>query len=221
MDLNTATQHLESWAFSDIQNFWGHIASTDHLVQIYENDNVLMNTLEGFVGDGFIRDQCAIIIATPEHLQNLDERLARQGFNDEELKATSQFITATVEDALQAIMVNNKLDKILFESFVAGLMNKAAACNKKIRVYGEIVGELWRNGLHDATIQLEKMWHTLQQKNSFCLFCAYPQRDFKHDDHRSINMICNTHSKVIDGSARPSTEIYYMDAGKHHSKPVS
>ncbi len=90
-------------------------------------------------------------------------------------------------------------------------MAKAQQNSSKVRVFGEIVAVLWDQGLTGATVQLEYLWHRLLNKDPFCLYCAYPKSGFTQNATTSIDTICKAHSKVIDGSARPSTELYYMN----------
>ena len=205
------TQHPAAWANADIQNFWGEIAPCDHLVQIYESEKVFIKTLEGFVGDGFLRGEAVIVIGSDPHLAILEDRLIDQGFDLDILRAADQFITMKIEEATHAFMVNDWPDETLFFKFVSTLMERAMKNSSKVRVFGEIVADLWEKGMIGATVHLETLWHRLQDQENFCLFCAYPKSGFTQDVNESIRQICNTHSKVIDGNSRPSTEIYYQD----------
>jgi hypothetical protein len=199
------------WDNSNIQVFWGEIAPCDHLVQIYENDIIFLNTLEGFVGDGFLKNESVIVIATPEHIHNLNLRLINQGFDIDALKATDQYILMDASDAAAEFMLGDWPDDKLFTSFVSSLFARAQSGNRKVRVFGEIVSVLWHQGHTGATVQLENLWHRLQHENRFCLYCAYPKSGFTQDSNASLEKICNAHSKVIDGETRPSTEVYYIN----------
>ena len=61
--------------FPTSQVFWGEIAPCEHIAQFYENDGVLIDTLTGFVAGGLERGESTIVIATPDHLRSLEERL--------------------------------------------------------------------------------------------------------------------------------------------------
>ncbi len=200
------------WQQSNIQVFWGEIAPSDHMVQFYENDNIFLNTLEGFVGDGFIRGESVIVIATPEHLQSLNARLDSHDFDTQRLKATDQYISLDASECARELLVNGWPDEDRFKNFVSSVMARARKNGKKVRVFGEIVAVLWEQGNAGATVQLEKMWHRIQPEEGFCLYCAYPKCGFTQDVTESIDNICKSHSKVIDGFGRPSTEIYYREA---------
>ena len=199
----------KDWSSSDIQAFWGEIAPCDHLVQIYQSDRTFMNTLEGFAGDGFLKGESVVIIATPNHIEQLNKRLEVHGFDIAKLKADNQYIPLDAQDCLDSFMVNDWPDEEKFQAMVKGVMDKAAEKGRRIRAFGEMVAILWEQGKNGATVQLENLWHLLQNKQ-FCLYCAYPKSGFTQNAVESMRTICNTHSMVIDGNARPSTEIYYQ-----------
>ena len=202
-------KEVTQWEKSDRQVFWGEIAPCDHLVQIYENDAVFLQTLEGFASDGFLKGESVIIIATAQHLVLLNDRLKAQGFDLEALMGTGQYITEDAEDCLPNFMVDDWPDEQLFTSYVSALLNRAQKHNRKVRAFGEIVAVLWTQGHCGATVKLEDLWHRFQQKNLFCLYCAYPKSGFTQDAKTSINNICQSHSKIIDGRSRRSSQIFY------------
>lgn len=200
------------WKRSNLQVFWGEIAPCDHIVQIYENDNTFLDSLEGFIGSGLIAGDCIIIIATDKHLQAIDTRLRHQGFNMDLLIERDQYIGIEASELLSKFMVNNWPDEVLFYESISSLLKRAQQQKRKIRAFGEMVALLWEQGLNGATVHLESLWNQVQKKNEFTLFCAYPKIGFTQDINTSINMICCEHNKIIDGSPRPSTEIYYKTA---------
>ena len=204
--------NAETWESSNLQVFWGEIAPCDHIVQIYENDHLFLDALEGFIGSGFLAGDAVIIIATNEHRVEIKRRLTAQGFNVGLLMARDQFIVLDAEETLSKFMVNNWPDETLFVETIMSLLQRVRQTNNKIRAFGEMVALLWQQGFNGATVQLESLWNKLHKQNDFTLFCAYPKIGFTQDMHASMNKICCEHNKIIDGSPRPSTEIYYRTA---------
>ncbi len=202
---------VHDWKNSNIQVFWGEIAPNEHSVQVYENDKYFFDTLEGFVGCGFISGDSVVIIATPSHIELLNERLRKQGFDLEAMKATDQYITLDANEVLSKFLVNNWPDEKLFNDLVTQIISRAKKNDRKVRAFGEMVALLWEQGHNGATVYLENLWHELHRKESFTIYCAYPKSGFTQDVNHSIDTICNTHSKIIDGQDRPSTEIYYRN----------
>lgn len=202
---------VNDWKNSNIQVFWGEIAPSEHSVQIYEKDKYFFDTLEGFVGCGFISGDSVVIIATLSHIEILNERLRKQGFDLEAMKATDQYIILDARETLSKFLVNNWPDEKLFNDLITQIITRAKKNNRKVRAFGEMVALLWEQGHRGATVNLENLWHELHRKESFTIYCAYPKSGFAQDSNHSIDAICNTHSKIIDGQERPSTEVYYRN----------
>jgi hypothetical protein len=199
----------QDWQSSNLQVFWGDIAPCDHTVQIYENENSFLATLEGFIGSGIIAGDSVIIIATAEHLLAIEGRLRRQGFDMEYLSATDRYIALEANEMLSKFMVNGWPDEDLFFELINTVLKRAQKGDQKARAFGEMVALLWQQGFREATIQLESLWNQLHSKKEFTLFCAYSKNCFSQDLSPSIQSICSEHTKIIDGRPGPSTEIYY------------
>ncbi|HYG49780.1 MAG TPA: MEDS domain-containing protein [Flavobacteriales bacterium] len=200
---------VNEWKNSNVQVFWGEIAPCDHVVQIYENDNFFLNTLEGFAGCGLLSGDSVVIIATQNHLDSLNQRLRSQNLDLDTLIKTERYFPLEATETLSKFMVNNWPDEKLFENYVSAIITRATKGNRKVRAFGEMVAVLWAQGLNGATLRLEHMWHNLYNKKKFSLYCAYPRNGFTQGAHDSMDAICKAHTKIIDGQSHPSTEIYY------------
>ena len=203
---------VEEWETSNIQVFWGEIAPCDHLVQVYENEKIFLDTLEGFTGTGFLAKDSVVIIATSTHLDALNARLRSQGFDLSALIESDQYIPINAEDLLSIFLVDDWIDEDIFNGFITDLVSRAKKRNGKVRAFGEMVAILWDKGYCGATVHLENLWNQLHGKDQFTLFCAYPKIGFTQSANDSMDIICKQHAKVIDGHARPSTDIYYKTA---------
>lgn len=177
--------------------FWGEVAPCDHLLQIYESDDLFLRALEGFVVTGFLYGDAVIIIATSSHLEALEKRL-KEDFSIGKLKSSGQYIPVDAEEALPEFIIDDKVDENLFKIFVNNLFTKAQKDGRKVRVFGELVALLWGQGNRSATIKLEQLWDELCNSGVMCLFCAYPKSGFRQDIHDSIKEICLHHSKMIE-----------------------
>ncbi|MES2372904.1 MAG: MEDS domain-containing protein [Bacteroidota bacterium] len=189
--------------------FWGEIAPCDHVVQIYEDDTIFLDSLTGFVGGGINAGDAVIVIATAEHLKALNDRLRSHALNINCLIAENRYIPLNAEETLARFMVNNWPDEALFMETVSTLIDEAGKKNRRIRAFGEMVAILWAQGNDGATIQLEHLWNKFSKQSQFCLFCAYPKAGFIKDMNVSISDICSCHSRVLDGSKGSVTEISY------------
>ena len=205
--MNTNTD----WKQVKADIFWAEVAPCDHIVQIYESDAVFIDTLAGFVGNGINTGDCCIVIATKTHLEALSEKLANFGVRVDTLIEDKRYMPLIAEEMLSKFMVNGWPDEKLFMQTVSGIIEKCHQTNRRIRAFGEMVAILWAQGHSGATVQLEHLWNKFCEKEAFCLFCAYPKTGFTGDINLSVNHICDQHSKMISGSEKQLTEIYYRD----------
>lgn len=201
----------DEWVRTKTGTFWSEIASCDHVLQIYEDNEVFMKMLAGFVGDGINAGDCVIIIATKEHLHALENSLHDHVISIETLVSDNHYIALDAEQVLARFMRNGRPDEDLFFSFVNELIARVNYKKRKMRVFGEMVALLWAEGHHRATVKLEHLWKQFCQSEPISLFCAYPKSGFTGDAADSLQYICNSHSKVISGTEKPLTEIFYRN----------
>jgi len=182
-----------------IDVFWGEIAPCEHLVQIYEEDEVLLDTLEGFVASGIQSGDCVITIATTAHLNSLEDRLRGGGIDLDAAFERDQYIPLNAEETLAKFIVAGWPDEERFEQIISDLLARARKNGRRVRAFGEMVAVLWARGHNSATVRLEHLWHGVCQKESFSLFCAYPKCGFTTDADKSMQEICAAHSRLVPG----------------------
>ena len=219
MDTNKVKN--DGWQKSRTNVFWGEIAPTDHLVQIYEKDEILLDSLEGFVSSGFLEGDSVIIIATESHINALNDRLQLLNFNLEKLKADHQYIPLEANEVLASFMKNGWPDETLFMETVKKILSLARGkTNRKTRAYGEMVAILWAQGYNGATVHLEYLWNKFCSTEAFCLFCAYPKTGFTQDIADSIGHICSSHSMIVSGVEKSKTEVFYKKASRINANSI-
>lgn len=177
--------------------FWGEIAPNNHVLQVYVSDHELIENLESYVSSGFMVGESVIVIATPEHLRALNERLRNQRWDLFSLILQDRYIPLSAEDALDRFMINGEPDKNLFYHLLTNLLLRARKHGRGVRAFGEMVALLWSEGHARATVHLEQLWTQYCEAEQFSLFCAYPKSGFTEDIHGSLTEIINCHSKTI------------------------
>ena len=197
------------WKPCDTKVFWGEIAPCNHVLQIYEDDKVFLDSLEGFVSSGFEAGDSVIVIATAPHLIALDNLLNAHNFDTDALIASNQYIPLNAEETLAKFMVVGWPDRNLFMKLVNELIARARTNGRQVRAFGEMVAILWAQGYSGATVQIEQLWNEFCDTEAFCLFCAYPRSGFTEDATTSIMNICSAHSTMIEGSASKASELQY------------
>lgn len=179
-----------------VEFFWGEIAPSEHIVEIYEGHDSFLDSLEGFVVGGLQKTDSVILIALPSHLEALEERMRNRNLNLTELAAQDRYIALDAEVVLSKFMVDGWPNEEMFMKTITPILNRARKSGRRVRAFGEMVAVLWSEGHSGATVHLEHIWHNLCQKDGLSLFCAYPKTGFTADATASIQAICDSHSKV-------------------------
>ena len=168
-----------------------------HLVQFYETDTFLAGAVADFLLEGALKGEPMLLVVTPEHRQPFVDRLAAASVDAGAAMASGQLTVLDAAETLRTFMGEDGPDALRFERNVGERIAELAARHpgKRLRVFGEMVDLLWREGKEAAAVQLEELWNVLQQRHAFSLFCAYVIGNFLKagDQHR----VEHVHSHVL------------------------
>jgi signal transduction histidine kinase len=153
---------------------------------------------------GLAAGEPLVIVATPEHRAAFAVQLNDRGFDPQLLQETGRLTILDARETLALFMRRGEPDAELFDTSVGDVLARVQACHAAapIRVYGEMVDLLWRDGQADAALELEGLWNALARRRAFSLYCAYVMGSFyRVDGDPGIEDVCATHSHVIPESS--------------------
>jgi MEDS: MEthanogen/methylotroph, DcmR Sensory domain len=177
--------------------YWGVMPPVEHSVQIYADQSLFIEALEGFASGGLRAGEGIIVIATRIHRGALERRLSVRGFDLEQARKEDRYIAVDAAATLSQFMVNGWPDEALFKQVVTGLVRRARGNGRRVRAFGEMAAILCKQGHNRATVRLENLWNQFIDEEQFRLFCAYPRSGFTQEADESILEICSHHSRVI------------------------
>ncbi len=178
----------------------GQPAQTDHIVEFYEKEEVLFDAVAYFASHGLATGEPVILVATEAHRAALVQRLRLKGCRVESARATGQLKLLDAREALSRFMVGEEPNWEKFSSIFGELIEKSREGRReaRVRVYGEMVDLLWREGNKQAAVRLEELWNDLARLHSFSLLCSYAMGNFyKAGDEELFDKVCGTHSQVM------------------------
>jgi signal transduction histidine kinase len=188
---------IAKWNFAPGSD-WSAMSDTDHFVQFYEADGFLLNSLSGFIGSAIKSGDGAIVLATKEHRDGLDELLRANGLDVTSAKTSGRYVSLDAAETLAKFMLDGSPNTAAFNELMGGVIASVTDGRSRVRAFGEMVALLWAEGNHEGAIRLEELWNDLQTSHSFSLFCAYPMHGVGGEKFTEPHSgVCTVHSRVI------------------------
>lgn len=191
---------LESTTSIRSGTFWSQLKPGEHLLQCWNTERSLIDALEGFVSSGLREGQGVVVIATASHLHEVEKRVRLHWLDIDRARWEGRYIPLLAPETLRQFMGEDDLpDAELFNALARKLVERAGAPGRRVRLFGEMVGELWGRGNIAGAIQLENLWEKfIRREQGTPLFCAYARSVFG-DDERAFRGVCDMHTLVLPG----------------------
>jgi hypothetical protein len=185
----------------------GGIRDAWHGVQFYDDDPQLCASVSDYLAAGFAAGEAAMVVSTPEHWSAVSDQLRANGYDVDGARAEGQLITLDARETLSRFMCDSMPDENLFRATIEPQITRCTHEKVgRIRIYGEMVDLLWRDGNTPGALLLEKQWNDLHQTGAFWLFCGYVSEPLERRS-TDVQSICAAHTHVIQtrvGSAKRS-----------------
>ena len=168
-----------------------------HVVQFYEDESFLTETVAQFIGRAIVADDPVVVIATASHRDAFCGQLRKKRIDVDGLCASGQITLLDARETLAKLMVDGSPDGARFGEVIGDVLDRVGAGHdgRIIHAYGEMVDLLWRDGNRAAAIRLEELWNDLGKRRSFELLCAYVMDNFcRESDGEEFARICHLHT---------------------------
>jgi PAS domain S-box-containing protein len=174
------------------------ITGDGHYARFYRDDQALVESVAHYLAGPLGKGGAAIVIATAQHMRDLDEYWVRTGVDTSGYLARGQLILLNAADTLASFMVDGAPSPARFSATVGALVAATAHQYGRIAAFGEMVSLLWRDGNPHAAVKLEALWNELRREYGFSLLCGYSMHDCIGDAcDDAFHAICDAHSHVI------------------------
>lgn len=187
------------------------VGPRDHVVQFYGADEELAVTVGGYLAKGLRSGDGILVVATAPHRRAFAAALARAGIDPASERDAGRLLMEDAAELLDRFLVGDVLDHERFQSVASGLILRAAAGGRPVRIYAETVAVLWDAGQVGLALELEELWNGLGAQLPFSLLCAYPSRLMTGAETAdAVREVCVLHSAV--SAAEPDSAVAPGDA---------
>ena len=171
-----------------------------HIVQFYDDGGVLVGAVADFFEAGIAQGDPLIAIVDVQRREALERELTIRGVDTVLARSNGRLVLADARETLAAFMDGATPDRTSFSAVVGGMIDASLAASGRtsVRLYGEMVDLLWKDGNAEAAIRLEELWNGLAASRSFSLLCAYEMSNFcRETDTDAFRRICSQHERVV------------------------
>jgi MEDS: MEthanogen/methylotroph, DcmR Sensory domain len=187
------------------------VGPRDHVAQFYGADEELAVTVGGYLAEGLRSGDGILVVATAPHRRAFAAALARAGIDPARERDAGRLLMEDAAELLDRFLVGDVLGHERFQSVASGLILRAAAGGRPVRIYAEMVAVLWDAGQVGLSVELEELWNGLGALLPFSLLCAYPSRLMTSAETAdAVREICVLHSAV--SAAEPDSAVAPGDA---------
>jgi hypothetical protein len=170
-----------------------------HAVQFYEDEAFLFDTAARFVNAGLKAGEPALVVTTKAHRRGIVQRLDRELLEQAQRSGRLSFVDA--RHLLSTLMIGGLPDPVRFRGSmerVLGQLSAGSPPQLRVRIFGEMVDLLWKDGNVEGALALERLWNEAGSRHSFSLLCAYAMSNFGREcDTAPFTDVCDGHSHVL------------------------
>jgi signal transduction histidine kinase len=177
----------------------------DHGVQLYESDDFMCGLVADYARAGLDAGEPVVLVATQAHAHSILARLTRSDDVTEAL-AAQRLTVLEARETLERFMVDGVPDRARFAEVVDGLVGalRFRTATGRVRVFGEMVDVLLREGNPEAALRLESLWNEAARRHPITLLCAYLMGSFYKESHAGhLRRICAAHAHVSPTESFP------------------
>jgi len=178
---------------------------SSHILQLFDTDESMAHCVATFLADGDAQQQTLVVIATQAHWDAVTEALHATTFRPRQAIAAGRLAVFDADDLLSRFMRRGEPDPVLFAQTVGALVARVSSeSGPNLRMYGEMVELLARDGNYVGACHLEQLWNELGAAHPFTLLCGYSAAHFAAPGAGSmLTAICGHHSKVVSHGRDP------------------
>ena len=185
-------------------------AHRDHAVIFYDHDAEIVSAVVVYTREGLLVGDRVLLIATAAHHAAILVSLQDEGVDVASAIACGNLDLRDARRTLDAFRPTGEIDLMAFEEGMRTLVAAATSGGARLRVFGEMVTQLWEEGDVAGAVHLEAAWNDVLTGQEAGLLCSYPATFLGATGLSELHETCALHSEILAppgyGSPRPLPE---------------
>ncbi|RQR34210.1 ATP-binding protein [Burkholderia sp. Bp9142] len=178
----------------------------DHFVQFYESDEQLVSEVASFAADALRDGGSAIVIARPDRLAAIHERLGTFGASIGGA-ARDRIFMSGAQALLDSFMDGDLPDPVRFRRSIGTIVDAAIRAGRPVHAFDEMVALLCAQYRYAGALRLEALWNELIERYRFSLYCGYPHDAFPSAEQSEMfRHVCALHRRILPAASLRNDE---------------
>jgi DcmR-like sensory protein len=177
------------------QNSIAEFNAPQHIVELFDSIESLVDTVSAFVSDGLSKGDRALVLMRLAQWNSVASELTSRQVPLSEAIASGQLTVLDGTRTLARIMPHGSPCRGLFEEVIGKTVRQICAAGVRLRVYGDLMDVLAADGNFQGAHELEKMWSDLTRQEPVTVLCGYSAATFDNADAgETLKSICRSHT---------------------------
>ncbi len=143
-----------------------------HMIHLYKDPAHQVEVVSVYAAEGLRRGENIFLIGDPLVLEDIEERLGREGFDVAHLKSGGELTPVDRNDLKAKVFWEGKPDRERLKAFLDSII-EGARDRRGIRAWGNLVDALCQAGDFEASVMLEDLWNQVRGDRPLVSFCSY------------------------------------------------
>lgn len=182
---------LSAWNLTD--------SNQNNIVQVCQDDIFQAEAVTQYIQEGLSKDEAVVIYARPSLRKSVIRKLEQVGIEVGNYKQLGQIKFFDVEYILSCFYTEDIVNESSFQDLIGSSLQDLRPRFGKIRIFGEMVNVLWKNGEYEAAMKLEECWNNLSRKFEFSLLISYSLDSVdpaNTNTEEAVRLICQYHKHL-------------------------
>jgi len=182
--------------------------ASQHIVQLFDSIESLVDTVSAFLSDGLSRGDRALVVMRLAQWNSVASELTNRRVSLSDAIASGQLTVLDGTRTLARIMPHGSPCRGLFEEVIGKTVREICAAGVRLRVYGDLMDVLAADGNFHGAHELEKMWGDLTRQEPVTVLCGYSAANFHNADAgETLKSICRSHTNTSPARLRYTLSI--------------
>ena len=179
------------------QNSAAQFNPAQHMVELFDSTETLVDTVSGFLSDGLNRGEDALVMMRLAQWNSVASKLTSRNVSLSNAIATGRLTVLDGARTLARIILHGAPCRGLFEEVIGKTVRQICAAGIRVRVYADLVDALAAEGNFHGAHELEKMWNDLTAQEQVTVLCGYSAATFHGPDaHDTLKSICRSNTNI-------------------------